>query len=178
MLLFEDIIEQYESAVAERGWNEVDLREFIPHTDTQHHWSTLVELLRVRMEHQIAAGDLQGIERCVNEYPTLRSQADNLSLLAFEEYRLLNSIGVSRSPHDYQKHWQVDITKWDLDGNEYHLTEEDWQQAVERGATLGRFSAAIDPARAPPIPTIRSAASSGAGCWAGVRAVSDFGGNR
>ena len=56
MLLFEDIIEQYEAAVAERGWSEVDLREFIPHTDLQHHWSTLVELLRVRMEHQIAAG--------------------------------------------------------------------------------------------------------------------------
>ena len=147
MLLFEDIIEQYESAVAERGWNEVDLREFIPHADSPHYWETLVELLRVRMEHQIAAGDLQGVQRCVNEYPALRSQETNLSLLAFEEYRLLNSAGFAKSPLEYEKQWQVDVTKWDLEGNEYHLTEDDWQKAIEREATLGRFSAAVDSAR-------------------------------
>ena len=147
MLLFEDIIERYEAAVAERGWNAVDLREFLPHADSQQHWSTLVELLRVRMEHQVAAGDLQGVERCVTEYPALRSQSDNLSLLAFEEFRLLSSVGVSVSPLEYAQHWQVDIAKWDFEGNEYHLTEDDWQQASERESTSARLSAQTDPAR-------------------------------
>lgn len=140
MLLFEDIIEQYETAVAARGWGSVDLREFVPHSDSEHHWSTLVELLRVRMEHQIAAGDFHGVQRCINEYPDLREQAENLSLLAFEEYRLLNSRGVNTSPADYVKHWKVDVSKWNLEASEYHLTEEDWREAIEREATAGRFS--------------------------------------
>ena len=68
-------------------------------------------------------------------------------MLAFEEYRLLGSAGFAKSPLDYEKQWQVDVAKWDLEGNEYHLTEDDWQQAIEREATLGRFSAAVDSAR-------------------------------
>ena len=127
----------------------MDLREFSPHSDSEHYWSTLVELLRVRMEHQIAEGDLQGVERCVTEFPALRSQAENLSLLAFEEYRLLTLLGASVSPLEYEKQWQIDIAQWNFEGNEYHLTEDDWRQASEREATSARLSSRTDPVRPP-----------------------------
>ncbi len=154
MLLFEDIIEQYEAAVAERGWHTVELGEFVPGVDATHYWSTLVELLRVRMEHQIAAGDLKGVERCLSEYPDLRTRTDELSLLAFEEFRLLNAAGVSVAPEEYAKQWQVDVSQWDLEGKEYHLTDEDWREASEREATSIKSISANDSVRPPSTRTV------------------------
>jgi serine/threonine protein kinase/tetratricopeptide (TPR) repeat protein len=107
------------------------------------------------MEHQVAAGDFHGVERCVSEYPVLRSHSEALSLLAFEEYRLLNSSGVSVSPLEYQKKWQVDVENWNFEGDQYHLTEDDWRQASEREATSARLSSTVDPVRPPSTRPVR-----------------------
>ncbi len=57
MLLADDIIERYEAAIADGHWQEIAIDDYVPDRQSPHYWSTLVELLRIRMEHQIASGD-------------------------------------------------------------------------------------------------------------------------
>ncbi len=107
----------------------------MPSRESPFYWTTLVELLRIRMEHQITSQDFRGVERCVAEFPELLDQPELLGQVAFEEYRLLLAHDVTVQPQDYASKWKIDVSTWSGSLDEYQLTEEDWQAALKQNAT-------------------------------------------
>lgn len=137
MKLCEEIIDRYESDVADMGAAELLLANYLPQRDAPEYIGTLVELLRIRMEHQFGQSRVGlslrgGLDDCVTEFPELRQHSDQLGWLAFEEYRLRQAAGESVSPREYSSRWQVDTSQWQDEESERTLSQSDWQAAMDR----------------------------------------------
>ncbi len=111
-LTLDEMIDRYEAALAQSPWSSVDLRLYVPSSASSEYWQTLVELLRIRMEHAFQDDPTQGVEQCIREFPGLLQRTELLGDLAYEEFRLRQSAGQSVSPREYRERWDIDTSNW------------------------------------------------------------------
>ncbi len=130
MIICDEAIERYERQVASDGWQSLSVHAFLPSEGDSSYWGTLVELLRIRMEHQFESGCSLGIAGCLQEFPELCSRPEVVSELGFEEYRLRRALGQSIERHEYQSKWKIDTDQWPPDDAPTVLKQADWQQSV------------------------------------------------
>ncbi len=131
-LTFDEMIDRYEEAVADGHWRKVDVLQFAPPPSDADHWSSVVELLRIRMEHAFADNDFSGLEACLREFPELTKHADLLSQLAYEDYRLRCALGTDVDRAQYEDKWAINTSQWDSSSSERQLTQADWDRAMHQ----------------------------------------------
>lgn len=107
---FEERIDAYDAAL-QRCDCVVDLHEYLPPTEAPEYFSTLVELLRITLEHEWQPGNV-GVERYRAKFPDLFANPRWLEPLVFEEYRLRCSDGESVSRQELAERYEVDVTAW------------------------------------------------------------------
>lgn len=90
----------------------VDVRDYVPPRDHPQYDAIVIELLRVDLEHRWSPTDEYALERYREQFSDLLSNADAMSQLAFEDYRLHAESGQPKSPDDYAFRYQIDVASW------------------------------------------------------------------
>ena len=109
---FEERVDAYEAALIAGDVSLADLARFLPPSSADNYYETLVELLRITLEHQWQSGDTNAIDRFRQQFPGLFQNPHWLEQLAFEEYRLRASEGQDIDKQEYAKRYGLDVSRW------------------------------------------------------------------
>lgn len=107
---FENVIESFEAAMAERG--EADVRDFLPDRSAADYVALLQELVRVDLELRSTGGEVRSLEVYRQNFPELFEHPVTLQPLAYEEYRLRMRAGFSVDAEEYARRYCVDTSAW------------------------------------------------------------------
>lgn len=146
----EEQLEAFEAAIA-RGESAVALLpSFLPAESAADYFPTLVELLRITLEHEVGQGTSPDIERYRPTFPELFARPDRLEPLAFEEYRLRCAAGETCAKEEFARRFGIAVSDWpDLTpGSTKHSTagaenSDDWMEfsRSEPDSALGAIAA-------------------------------------
>lgn len=109
---FEERIDAYEAALFQGIVAAAQLADYLPSKTAKSYYETLVELLRITLEHAWQGGCSEGIEAFRGDYPELFEQPERLEPLAFEEYRLRGCQGDLIRKQEYADRYGIDVTYW------------------------------------------------------------------
>lgn len=102
----------------ESEWSpEIDVRSYLPDTDSVKRAATLVELIRVDMELRSRRNLPWNLENYLRDYEVELAGCNGLQELCFEEYRLRIQNGDPVSPTEYATRFGVDTRGWESVGN-------------------------------------------------------------
>ena len=108
--VIDDYIDRFEDA-----WNDGeprDLSSFLPIDGDAHRLSVLTEVVRVDLERRWTTDSHRSLDSYLEEFPELRSDADALGQVAYEEYRLRLRGEEAILPDAYARRYGVDISDW------------------------------------------------------------------
>lgn len=109
---FEERIDAYEAALIAGDASPRDIARFVPSSSAENHFETLVELLRITLEHQWKPGETTPIDRFQPQFPELFQTPHWLEQLAFEEYRLRTGEGQDVDKQEYSQRYGLDVSRW------------------------------------------------------------------
>lgn len=107
---FEEAIEQFESAWTKS--KDVPLADFLPAPETPWYQTCLVELIRLDLEFRWDRGERVYVESYKELFPAAVFSTQEISDLAFEEYRIRYRHGDQVSKEDYRRRWSIDVSRW------------------------------------------------------------------
>jgi serine/threonine protein kinase/tetratricopeptide (TPR) repeat protein len=109
---FEEHIDAYEAALVKQEATVADITEFLPPAGAVNYYQTLVELLRITLEHHWQPGSKHAIDKFREQFPDLFESPQRLEPLAFEEYRLRCGDGAEVSKAEYVNRYGIDVSRW------------------------------------------------------------------
>lgn len=150
MIDVEEQLDAFEAALARGEPAAALLPSFLPAESAADYFPTLVELLRITLEHEVGQGQSPAIERYRPMFPELFAQPDRLEPLAFEEYRLRCNAGEVCDKQEFSRRFHVAVQEWpDLTPASVHSAvasveaNDDWAEfsRSEPGSALGAIAA-------------------------------------
>lgn len=109
---FEEHIDAYEAALVKQEATLANIAEFLPPAGAVNYYETLVELLRITLEHHWQPGSKHAIDKFREQFPDLFELPQRLEPLAFEEYRLRCGDGSEVSKAEYVNRYGIDVSRW------------------------------------------------------------------
>lgn len=114
MTIFEldEQIEAYESALLAGRADLADIEQYLPPREAENYGDTLVELLRITLEHDWQRGQTDGLSAIRPQFPSIFADPALLAPLAYEEYRLRAADGQAVERAEYARRYNIDVSLW------------------------------------------------------------------
>lgn len=102
------IVERFES-----GWSTTrDVGQFLPATSVANFSEIFCELVRVDLEFRWQNGEPTRIENYLDRFPSVKLTEEEISQIAFEEYRVRNQFGQPCSAQSFTQRHGIDVSHW------------------------------------------------------------------
>jgi serine/threonine protein kinase/Tfp pilus assembly protein PilF len=105
----DDFVERFEAAVADGL--PADPLDFAPKSQHPEYEQIVAELIRVDLERSFG-GRSRSLTEYAQRFPCVLNNAQRLSEIAFEEYRVRLNAGEPVTPNDYHGEYGIDIGQW------------------------------------------------------------------
>jgi serine/threonine protein kinase/tetratricopeptide (TPR) repeat protein len=112
----DDVVAKFEAALARDS--QADLSSFLPDESHPLRASTLVELVRIELEHEWEKGQPRNLDSYFLRFPEVFAETARRQEVAYEEFRLRRQVGQDPDPLLYAKQYGIETKDWPVKRNE------------------------------------------------------------